>query len=186
MKQIELSQNRVAIVNDDDFKWLSKWNWSFLKGRTTGYAVRTIQQSKQQKMLLMHVEILRYSGHQSIKSVDHINGCGCDNRRKNLRIATPCQNGGNMKKRSSNTSGIIGVSWSQSHRQWYAQIRVNYKTQSLGYYTHIKDAIAARRRAEIKYFGEYRHDPKKLCPLWKTGQCPDCAKRAKDLGLTKR
>jgi hypothetical protein len=178
MKLIELTQGRVAIVDDEDFEWLSKWTWSFLKGPKTGYAVRVIQRQGKQKMLLMHREISKIGKQR----VDHRNGCGCDNRKVNLRAATAQQNGGNMKKRDSNTSGITGVSW-VAKRGWYAHIRVNYKTLALGYFAKKKDAIAARRQAEIEHFGEYRHDPKQLCPLWKTGQCPDCTKRAKELGL---
>lgn len=188
MKLIELSQNRVAIVDDEDFEWLSKWKWCYRRGkkRKTGYALCTegYQQNQQQQTILMHVAVLkRHRRWKHATEVDHINTCGCDNRKINLRIGTPITQGSNKRKYSNNKSGITGVHWHKQKELWHAYIRVAKRLKHLGYFTNKKDAITARRQAEIKYFGEYRFDPKKLCPLWKTGQCPDCAKRAEELGI---
>ena len=55
-----------------------------------------------------------------------------------------------------NTSGCVGVYWNTQRNKWYAQITVNKKTISLGYFYNKADAIKARKDAEIKYFGKYR------------------------------
>jgi len=185
MKLIELTQGRVAIVDDEDFEWLSKWKWYFHRSLSckTGYAQRTNRSGKQQT-LPMHVTIMRRHGNWSRgKEVDHINTCDCDNRKENLRLATRDVQVINKQRRADNTSSITGVHQRNDDNKWHARITVNGRRMSLGTFTHKKDAIAARRQAEIKYFSEYRHDPKLLCPLWKTGQCPDCAARARELGL---
>lgn len=84
--------------------------------------------------------------------VDHISGQTLDNRRKNLRIVTARENGQNGRKRRNNTSGHVGVTWSKSSGKWAAQIYVGGKNLYLGYFSDIKDAIAARKQAESEYF----------------------------------
>lgn len=185
MKLIELTQDRVACVNDEDFEWLSKWKWSYFSGPTnkTGYAVRRGPRPQRQR-IYMHTAIMkRYKHWKHGKETDHKNTCGCDNRKGNLRLATRKEQSAHRGLQSNNTSGVTGVHWHKQANKWQAGIKISGKQESLGLFPDIKDAIAARRQAEIKHFGEYRYDPTKLCPLWKTGQCPDCAKRAKELGL---
>lgn len=187
VKLIELSQNRVAIVNNEDFVWLSKWKWCYHRGRkgcNTNYAERTDRSKPKQQTIKMHIAVMkRHKRWKRGKQVDHINTCGCDNRKVNLRLATRGRQRENQKRRTDNTSGVTGVHWHKQQNKWQARISIDGKRESLGLFPNKKDAIAARRLAEIKYFGEYRYNPKLLCPLWKTGQCPDCTKRAKELGL---
>ena len=44
MKQIPLTQGKFAIVDDEDFAYLMQWKWfpSYMKGRTTDYANRSV------------------------------------------------------------------------------------------------------------------------------------------------
>lgn len=86
--------------------------------------------------------------------VDHINRDRLDNRKCNLRIANNQENSFNSSKRINNNSGIIGVSWWKRDNNWMAQIKYNYKRIFLGYYDDIEDAIRARLKAELKYFGK--------------------------------
>jgi len=186
MKLIELSQKRFACVDNKDFDWLSKWEWYYHRHKNgyTGYAVRTDRSGPQQRRIQMHIAIIkRHKCWKHGKQTDHINTCGCDNRKVNLRLATRNEQKANIGRRSNNSSEVTGVHWRKDCDKWGAYIIVNKKKIYLGLFLNKKDAIAKRRKAEIKYFGEYRYDPTKLCPLWKTGQCPDCAKRAKELGL---
>jgi hypothetical protein len=89
--------------------------------------------------------------------VDHKDGNSLDTRKINLRICTQKENGKNRKKNKNNNSGVKGVFWN-THAptpKWQAFIMVNYHHKSLGYYTDFKDAVRARKAAEIEYFGEY-------------------------------
>ena len=128
----------------------------------------------------MQVAIMkRHRQWQRDHTIDHINTCGCDNRKTNLRLATSNKQGANRGLLSSNTSGIAGVYWHTRDSKWYVYMRINGRKKFLGYFINKKDAIATRQQAEIKYFGEFRHDPTNVCPLGYTGQCPECAARLK-------
>jgi HNH endonuclease len=82
--------------------------------------------------------------------IDHLNRIRNDNRIDNLRDVTHMQNRCNT---SNNVSGVPGVAWHKLGKKWQVQIRVAGKSKSLGYFTNIEDAAAARREAELKYYG---------------------------------
>ena len=54
-----------------------------------------------------------------------------------------------------NTSGTVGVSYSNSQNNWRAYINVDGKRIELGRRKNKEDAIKLRKDAEVKYFGEY-------------------------------
>lgn len=92
--------------------------------------------------------------------VDHINGeeSRNDNRKSNLRIATPSQNCMNRKIQSNNTSGITGVYFDKDKNKWFSTICISHNSIHLGYFDNKEDAIKARKDAEEKYFGEWSYD----------------------------
>lgn len=53
--------------------------------------------------------------------VDRINGNSVDNSIGNLRLVTNQQNGQNMKKHRSNTSGVVGVVFDKNRNRWAAK-----------------------------------------------------------------
>jgi hypothetical protein len=88
--------------------------------------------------------------------IDHINGDNSDNRWCNLRLVTRQQNTWNTHGlRPCNKSGQRGVSWVAKRAKWEARITVDYKVTLLGQFTIVCDAIDARRKAEIRYYGQY-------------------------------
>ena len=89
--------------------------------------------------------------------VDHINHNRLDNRKSNLRVCTQQQNNINVSTRKNNTSGYKGVSLDKRRNKWRARVNIDGKEKSLGYYKTKEEAIAARKQAEIEYYGEYRN-----------------------------
>ena len=87
------------------------------------------------------------------QEVDHINHVTYDNRRSNLRIVTSSQNKMNTKTRKSNT-GVRGV-YQTKNFKFNVMISVNKKRLYLGTFDNLEDAIAVRKQAEDKYYGEY-------------------------------
>jgi hypothetical protein len=150
MKEISLTQGMVAIVDDDDYEWLSQWKWYANRVRYTFYAARNIWKNGKNIPVRMHREILHLTpGDKNI--VDHKNQNGLDNRKENLRIATPALNGCNCKMNKKNTSGYRGVRWEGRCKKWVAEIKVNGKLKYLGVYINSKDAAKAYDLAALKY-----------------------------------
>jgi hypothetical protein len=89
--------------------------------------------------------------------VDHINHNKLDNRDENLRKCTQSENMRNQGVRTNNTSGVTGVTWDKSRSKWEAYVRINGKTIHLGRFSSKEDAVAARKKAEEEYFGEFRY-----------------------------
>ena len=89
--------------------------------------------------------------------VDHINGNIKDNRRKNLRLATPSQNSMNAEISKNNSSGCTGVR-KNIKGKWSALITVRRNRIYLGSFDNYEDAVKARKEAEEKYFGEFSYD----------------------------
>jgi hypothetical protein len=114
-KEIPLSQQArrnkrniglVAFVDDDDYEFLTQWNWSAVstQRRNGGYAMRLDNRTK--TTFLMHRVILNAPDGME---VDHVNGNGLDNRRANLRFATRQQGQANRRIFKNSESGLKGV-----------------------------------------------------------------------------
>lgn len=152
MKEIQLTQGKVAIVDDADYEWLSQWKWHARKDKTTWYARRNAGNWPHQKAVAMHREII---GAPDGVEVDHKDRDGLHNWRDNLRIATDSQNAANRGKFSSNTSGYKGVSWDSHAGKWKADMQANSQRISLGYFSDPSDAARAYDDAAIEHFGEF-------------------------------
>lgn len=87
--------------------------------------------------------------------VDHINGNKSDNRISNLRPATDTQNRWNSGKRYNNKSGWKGVCWNKDRGKWQAQISIDKKRTTIGYFDDVKDAAEEFIFASLKHYGEY-------------------------------
>lgn len=88
---------------------------------------------------------------------DHINGDGLDNRRSNLRPATPAQNLANSHLSKRSTSGYKGVSrfTGRGRRQWRAYIAIDGRQRDLGTFVDVKEAARAYDAAALAEWGEY-------------------------------
>jgi HNH endonuclease len=91
-----------------------------------------------------------------IPEVDHRNGDGLDNRRSNLRIATPPENGPNQRpQRRATSSRFKGVSWHDASHAWMAKITVRGDQRYLGCYQTEEEAALVYNTAARESFGEF-------------------------------
>lgn len=146
MKEILLTQGKVAIVDDEYFCEFSHYNWCF---STLGYAIRAWPGSHGRNMW-MHREIMQPpDGIQ----IDHINGNKLDNRVSNLRLATASQNHCNRPKSSRNTSGYKGVG--KRNGRWRVKIRLNGIDYHVGYFSSLEEAAQAYDVRAKELHGEF-------------------------------
>ena len=149
MKPVILTNGLLCWVSDQDFERVRQYRWRGKRNsRGFGFhAIRTTDQLPMSRFLLDAPDWV---------FVDHRNGDTLDNRRKNLRIATNAQNQHNQRwLRSDNTSGFKGVTWHADKGKWNAQIYVNKKRKSLGYFPDKAMAAKAYDAAALEHFGEF-------------------------------
>ncbi len=153
MKQIPLTQGKVALVDDDIYEYLMQWKWyaHFAKGKW--YARRKGGKWLFQKTIRMHRVIMNVTDPKIL--VDHRNGDGLNNQSENLRICTYTQNSHNASKHADNTSGYKGVSWHKATGKFQAQIRVNGEKLHLGLFSTAEEASDAYDEAAKKHHGEF-------------------------------
>jgi len=58
MKEIQLTQGKVALVDDEDYEELSKYRWCVTKKQHTCYAYRQIGKAPHRKIVQMHRHII--------------------------------------------------------------------------------------------------------------------------------
>ncbi|KPF66083.1 hypothetical protein IP84_16840 [beta proteobacterium AAP99] len=76
--------------------------------------------------------------------IDHINGVRHDNRIVNLRDVTKSVNQQNRKgPQQGASSAYLGVSYFKETGRWRAQIKINGKKKSIGYFSTEEEAYTA-------------------------------------------
>ena len=77
--------------------------------------------------------------------VDHINNIKTDNRLENLQVITAREN--TSKDRKKGSSKYVGVCLDKRSNRWRADIRINGKKKTLGYFKKELDAANAYKEA---------------------------------------
>ena len=152
MKKIKLTQGECAMVDDEDFEWLNQFNWSVFKYKNTDTMYAKRNSPSTPRTVSMHREIM---SNPKDMGVDHIDGNGLNNQRKNLRNCTSGENSRNRGKQINNTSGFKGVSWRKQKKRWRASISLNKKQIHLGYFSNKEEASKVYKKACDKYHGEF-------------------------------
>ena len=157
-REIPLTRGQLAIVDADNFEWLSKYKWCAMwnKGLRGFYAVRiSSRKDGPRHLILMHREILGLA-YGDEREGDHVDPAkSLVNTRSNLRFATRMQQQWNQRRMSTNTSGYKGVWLSAQSGKYHAAISVNGKSKYLGRRDNPKDAFALVCAAAEKYHGEF-------------------------------
>ena len=159
MREIQLTQGKVALVDDDMFEYLSQWKWyaakhkrgDYYAGRTKNFKNPNGQRTT--KTILMHRVIA--GTNDSITHIDHINHNTLDNQISNLRNCTLAENNKNVSSHKGSTSRFLGVSWHKQNKKWVANIKQGGKVRYLGSFSCENKCAIAYTEAALKDPGQF-------------------------------
>jgi len=143
----------VAIVDSDMYDLLNSFKWNL---NSNGYLIGEVitHESRKPRKVQMHRFIMGLE-HGDNKFVDHVNGNPLDNRRSNLRLATPAENAQNLPTLNKiGASQYRGVTKSPTKDKWIANGGLNGRSYYLGTFdTEIEAAryAAAWRRTHYTH-----------------------------------
>lgn len=150
-KQIPLTQGKFAIVDDENYDWLSRYKWHAVKNYNNCYAARKIYKDGKWITISMHREILNPPADME---TDHVGHDGLNNRISNLRIATRAENQHNRRSQG-HSSKFKGITWLKNNKKWVSRISFNCGNIYLGCFNSETDAAKAYNEMAKKLFGEY-------------------------------
>ena len=151
MKEIPVTGGRFALVDDEDYDWLSGYKWfeCCVNGRELYIGTSVKTGPKKWKTVTMHRMVL---GVEPRIPIDHIDGNSLNNQKSNLRLTTNGLNRANSLKKKGKWR-YKGAYFYKN--KWQAQIRVNKKCITIGYFYDEESAARAYDDAARKYFGEH-------------------------------
>lgn len=156
--EIPVTPGMRALVDAKDAPSVAGFKWYASRKRHTTYAQRTRAAGEPPgpKTISMHRQILCPP---SGVHVDHVNGDGLDNRRENLRPATPSQNGANNMNYPIGPSGYRGVRRAYTGRRkpggWRAAAKVDGRTVHIGSFANPEDAARAYDAFVLAHHGQF-------------------------------
>src|ERR1051325_317064 len=156
--EIPLTNGGVALIDDSDYPIVESllWHWWTQPPRNlTKYAIASRWENGVRFHFRMHRLIIGVTDRRI--PVDHRNRNGLDNRRENIRIATPTQSAANVGLRRNSLSGYKGVTWHKGDCEWHARIRCNNVVYFLGAFTDRIEAALAYDKAAVELFGEFAY-----------------------------
>lgn len=146
MKLIQLTQGKRAKIDDRDLERVALFRWHATYADGRWYACSR----RRGKKLYMHRLIL---GLLVTEDIDHRDGDGLNNQRRNLRKATTQQNQANRGP-TAHSSVYKGVFRSHTGK-WRAQIYFNYRSTHIGYFKTEMAAARAYDKKAVELFGKF-------------------------------
>lgn len=149
--EIMLPSGDVALIDAEDLPLVQQFKWRMSDAkRSIRYVIasRPAGYLGKSQNISLHRLVL---GEPQGVLIDHINRDRLDNRKQNLRIATPSQNA--MNRPSNNASGYKGVH--QHQGRWRAQVKVNGARYRSASFPTAEEAAREYDRLALIHHGEF-------------------------------
>ena len=147
MHTIQLSQGKVALLDDDDFARFSQFHWCYRGERNgaLGYAIRHAKEGKYKyRTEYLHRAIMNPPPDHEVIFLNHDR---LDCRRANLRVVTKEEARQHHRVRRDSKSGLKGVGYEPEIDRWTAQMYRGGHCYGLGIYRSQEEAMAAYEAA---------------------------------------
>jgi hypothetical protein len=155
MKQIPLTQGKVALVDDADYGFLNQFKWSVAIRNCTTYAVRNYRVNGKCFTVLMHRLILGILAEDG-RDVDHKDGNGLHNFRDNLQACSRSQNIAKKRNPKNSSSKYKGVYYDKrASKKWCVRVTKMYKTHHVGLFDSEVEAAQAYDKKAKELFGDF-------------------------------
>lgn len=152
MKELPLTQGKVALVNNKDYSSLAQYRWCALRFGNGVYAGR---RGPGNRLILLH-RFLLFGNKKSRLEVHHRDGNGLNNMRRNLIACTHRDNLRGFQRARGRYSKFRGVSYDPRYGRWIARIRISVKKLiSLGRFDYEIQAAKAYDRAARRFYGTF-------------------------------
>lgn len=150
---VALDKGHFACIDVDTAPLAQDLLWHAVKDRKSGRMYPATHRLVDGKTEFLSMRTLVLGGKP--KTAYAVNGNNLDCRVANLRNVSKAQSSWRNAKRSNNTSGYTGVSWSTTKKRFLASIRTNDVTERLGSFKTVEEAAAAVDRAAVRLRGEF-------------------------------
>ena len=153
MKRIQLTKGKYAIVDDEDYPYLSRFHWDLV---SDNYVVRRITTYKKEQFLIGIEYFILGSAHTGGSRIVHKNHNPLDCRKENLEYRKNSVAVHNKRKTKNPKSSIYkGVHWAVRYQKWETKIAKDYKCIYIGRFTKEKEAAKAYNKKALELYGEY-------------------------------
>lgn len=164
MKKIPLTKGKFAIVDDEDYPYLSRFDWYANKKKDIEYAITGIYMNKVTTQIPLHYFLTkRRQGYVIV----HKNRNCLDNRKSNLLMVRACISHHRTKKykmRSDNRTGIRskykGLCWDKRNKKWQVSIMKDKKRTYVGIFKEEKKGAEAYNKKAKELYGKFAYQNK--------------------------
>jgi hypothetical protein len=158
MKYIELTKGKRAIVDDEDYPYLSRFSWHIGEHRGIERAVMRIRGNREdgegrRKAANIYMEQLLLPAKNGLVYI-HLNKNSLDCRKENLHLTSKQHAMSRSKKRKNTSSKYKGVAYIKPNRKWRAILSANKTHYWLGLFATEKEAAIAYNEKAREIYGE--------------------------------
>jgi hypothetical protein len=148
MRQIPLSQDQVALLDDEDYARLSQFHWCYRaeRNRGPGYAIRHAKDGKKYRTSYLHREVMGPVPPGC--EVVFKNGDRLDCRKENLAVVTKKEaRQHHLRARSDSKSGVKGIKFNGRAGTWSVDVYRDGQVKRVGTFWTLQDAREGYQRA---------------------------------------